>query len=45
MGNPGPGLGLPWELVWHRAASVPMSHFGEDRMLCLGWIALRVPMS
>ena len=40
VGNPGPDLGLPWEQVWHRAASVPVSHFGEDRMLCLGRITL-----
>ena len=40
VGNLGPDLGLPWELVWHKAASVPMSHFGEDRMLGLGRIAL-----
>ena len=45
VGNPGPDLGLPWELVWHRVASVPVSHFGEDQMLCLGRIASRVPMS
>ena len=31
---------LPRELVWHRAASVPVSHFGEDRMLGLERITL-----
>ena len=25
VGNPGAGLGLPWALVWHRAALVSVS--------------------
>ena len=33
VGNPGPDLGLPWELVSIGAALVPVSRFGEDRML------------
>ena len=30
VGNPGAGLGLPWALAGIGAASVPVSHFGED---------------
>ena len=25
MGNPGPGLGLPWALAWHGAGLLPVS--------------------
>ena len=25
VGNPGPGLGLPWALAWRKAALVPVS--------------------
>ena len=38
-------LELPRTLLWHRAALVLVSNFSEDQVLCLGWIAGRVPMS
>ena len=45
VGNRVVCLGVVMDTGWHRAASVPMSHFGEDWVLCLGRIAGRVPMS
>ena len=38
-------LELLGTLVWHRAALVLVSHFGEDQVLCLGRIAGRVSVS
>ena len=45
VGNPSAGLGLPWALVWHRAALVPVSQFWRGPVAVPGADYLQVPMS
>ena len=34
VGNPSPGLGLPWALAWHRAPLVPVSQLSARTSGC-----------
>ena len=41
VGNPGPGLGLPWAPVWHGAALVLVSQFWRGPV-AVAWGGLQV---
>ena len=45
MGNPSADLGLPWALVWHRAALVPVSQFRRGPVSVPGADYIQVSMS